>query len=82
LDWPRACTFCACSCLVLPCLPGHNELAPTNAPWRMNDKWSRNKFLLGFNSLANHGGYLSCFFFPYLPTNNPQVGCGVLIGRK
>jgi hypothetical protein len=29
--------------------------APTSAPWRMNDKWSGNNFLLGSRSLANHG---------------------------
>jgi hypothetical protein len=74
LDWPKVCTFCGCSCLVFPCLPNHNEPAPISAPWRMNDKWSRNYFLLGLSSLVNHGGYLS-LFFPYLPTNNPQVGC-------
>ncbi len=39
----------------------------------MNDKWSENSFLLCSNSLANHGGQLSCFFY-YLPTNNPQAG--------
>jgi hypothetical protein len=75
LDWLRAYSFYGCSCLVFPCLPGHNEPAPTSAPWRMNDKWSRNNFLLGFSSLANHDGYFSCFFLSYLPINNPQEGC-------
>jgi hypothetical protein len=28
----------------------------------MDGKWSGNSFLLGSSSLANHGGYLSCFF--------------------
>ncbi len=66
LDWLKACTFYACSCLVLLCLPSHSELTPTSAPWKTNDKWLRNNFLLGFNSLANHGGHFNCFFF--LPT--------------
>jgi hypothetical protein len=35
---------------------GHNELAPTSAPWRMDDKWSKNNFFSCFNSLANHSG--------------------------
>ncbi len=35
---------------------GHSEPAPTNAPWRMDDKWSGNSFLLCSSSLANHGG--------------------------
>jgi hypothetical protein len=35
---------------------GPNEPAPTNAPWRMDGKWSGNSFLLGSSSLANHGG--------------------------
>jgi hypothetical protein len=35
---------------------GHSEPAPTSAPWRMNDKWSGNSFLLSSSSLANHGG--------------------------
>jgi hypothetical protein len=35
---------------------GQCEPAPTSAPWRMNDKWSGNNFLLGSSSLANHGG--------------------------
>jgi hypothetical protein len=51
---------------------GHSEPAPTSAPWRMDGKWSGNSFLLGSSSLANHGGYLSCFLFFYLPANNPQ----------
>jgi hypothetical protein len=29
---------------------------PTNAPWRMDGKWSEFNFPLGSNSLANHGG--------------------------
>jgi hypothetical protein len=33
----------------------HSEPAPTSAPWRMNDKWSGNNFLLSFSSLINHG---------------------------
>jgi hypothetical protein len=41
----------------------------------MDGKWSGNSFLLSFSSLANYGGYLSFFFFNYLPTNNPQAGC-------
>jgi hypothetical protein len=52
----------------------HSEPVPTSAPWRMDGKWSGNSFLLGSSSLANHGGYLSCFLFFYLLTNNPQVG--------
>ncbi len=38
-------------------------------------------FLLGFSSLANHGNYLSCFFFflsfftTYPLTTHPQAGC-------
>jgi hypothetical protein len=51
---------------------GHSEPVPTSAPWRMDGKWSGNSFLLGSSSLANHGGYLSCFLFFYLPANNPQ----------
>ncbi len=35
---------------------GHSKPAPTSAPWRMNGKCSENSFLLGFISLANHGG--------------------------
>jgi len=54
LDWLKTCTFYGCSCLVVPCLLGHNVPTPISAPWRMNDKWSRNNFLLGFNSLTNH----------------------------
>ncbi len=34
----------------------HSEPASTRAPWRMDGKWSRNSFLLGSSSLANHGG--------------------------
>jgi hypothetical protein len=49
--------------IVFPGSMGHNEPAPTSAPWRMDGKWSGNSFLLGFSSLANHGGYLSYFFF-------------------
>jgi hypothetical protein len=33
-----------------------NEPAPTSAPWRMDDKWSGNSFLLDSSSLANHHG--------------------------
>jgi hypothetical protein len=29
---------------------------PSAPPWRMNEKCSGNSFLLGFSSLANHGG--------------------------
>jgi hypothetical protein len=32
-------------------------------------------FLLGFSSLANHGGYLKFLIFFLPTTNNPQVGC-------
>jgi hypothetical protein len=32
LDGLKAYTFCGCSCLVFPCLPGHNEAAPTCVP--------------------------------------------------
>jgi len=36
---------------------GRNEPAPTGgAQWIMNDNWSRNSFVLGSTSLANHGG--------------------------
>jgi hypothetical protein len=35
---------------------GQSESSPTSAPWRMDGKWSRNFFLLGSGSLANHGG--------------------------
>jgi hypothetical protein len=38
----------------------------------MDGKWSGNSFPLGSSSLANHGGYLSCFF---LHINNSQAGC-------
>jgi hypothetical protein len=65
----------------------HSEPAPTCALWRMNDKWSGNSFLLGFSSLANHGGYLSCFpffsffFLPtYLPTYQ-ELTSRFLVGR-
>jgi hypothetical protein len=54
---------------------GHIEPAPTSAPWRMDDKWSGDSFLLDSSSLANHGGYLSCFFY-YLPTNNNPLAGG------
>ncbi len=37
-------------------LEGHDEPAPTRAPWRMNEKWSGNSFLLGPSSLHNHDG--------------------------
>jgi hypothetical protein len=37
-------------------LTANSEPAPTSAPWRMDDKWSENNFLLHFSSLANHGG--------------------------
>jgi hypothetical protein len=38
-------------------LHSFSEPAPTSAPpWRMNGKCSGNSFLLGFSSLANHGG--------------------------
>jgi len=37
-------------------IPSFCAPLPTSAPWKMNDKWSRNSFLLGFSSLANHGG--------------------------
>jgi hypothetical protein len=40
---------------------GHSEPAPTSATWRMDGKWSGNRFLLGASSLAIHGGKLSCF---------------------
>jgi hypothetical protein len=30
----------------------HNEPAPTSAPWRMNDKWLGNSFLLGSGSFS------------------------------
>jgi hypothetical protein len=50
---------------------GHSEPTPTSAPWKMNDKWPWNSFLLGFTSLANHGGYFSSVAFSFnLPTNN------------
>jgi hypothetical protein len=35
---------------------GQSEPAPTSAPWRMDDKWSGNNFLLDSSSLVNHGG--------------------------
>jgi hypothetical protein len=35
---------------------GHSERAPSSAPWRMDDKWSGNSFLLGSSSVGNHGG--------------------------
>jgi hypothetical protein len=31
----------------------------TNAPWRMDGKWSRNNLLAGSNSLVNRDGYLN-----------------------
>jgi hypothetical protein len=37
-------------------LLGHGEPAPTSTPWKMDDKWSGDSFLLGSSSLANHGG--------------------------
>jgi hypothetical protein len=33
-----------------------SELAPINAPRRMDDNWLGNSYLLGFSSLINHGG--------------------------
>jgi hypothetical protein len=41
------------------CWNGGNEpAAPTHqhTPWRMDGKWWGSSFLLGFSSLANHGG--------------------------
>jgi hypothetical protein len=36
---------------------GHIEPAPTtNAPLKMDGKWSGNSFLLGSSSITNHGG--------------------------
>jgi hypothetical protein len=35
---------------------GRSELAHMSTPRRMDGKWSRNKFLLGSNSLAIYGG--------------------------
>jgi hypothetical protein len=35
---------------------GYSEPAPTSEPWRMDDKWSGDSFLLGSSSLANYGG--------------------------
>ncbi len=35
---------------------GHNELAPTNAPWKMDGKWLGKKLILGSSTLTNHGG--------------------------
>jgi hypothetical protein len=42
----------------------------------MNDKWSRDSFLLGSGSVDNHGGYLRCFFVGWLLPfcNNHWVG--------
>jgi hypothetical protein len=37
-------------------LPTLLTYLPTIAAWRMNGKWWRNNFLLGFSSLANHDG--------------------------
>jgi hypothetical protein len=37
-------------------LGGYSKPLPTSALWRMDGKWSQNNFLLGFSSLANHGG--------------------------
>ncbi len=35
----------------------HSKLAPpSSTPWRMDDKWSENSFLLGSNSVANNDG--------------------------
>jgi len=36
--------------------PSGQKLAPTNAPQRMDDKWSGKSYLLAFGSLTNHGG--------------------------
>jgi len=33
-----------------------SELAPTNAPQRMDDKWSKKVICWVFGSLTNHGG--------------------------
>jgi hypothetical protein len=48
--------------VVLYLWSGHSEPAPTSAPWRRDSKWLGNSFLLGLNSLANHGGSHSCFY--------------------
>jgi hypothetical protein len=55
--------------------PVRSEPAPTSAPWRMNDKWPGNNFLLGSSSVPNHGGELSYFFsfFTHLLTTHKQV---------
>jgi hypothetical protein len=46
----------------------------TSAPWRMDGKWLGNNCLLGSNSLANHGGWLSCIYFTtYLLTTHQKV---------
>jgi len=42
-------------------LSGHSE------PSKMDDMWLKNNFILGSNSLVNHGGSLNCFIY-YLPT--------------
>jgi hypothetical protein len=34
----------------------------------MDGKYSGNNFLLGFSSVANHGGYVSWFFLNYVLT--------------
>jgi hypothetical protein len=47
--WPHFST----RCLVLGQV---SEPAPISPPWRMDDKWSKNSFLLGSSSLATHGG--------------------------
>jgi hypothetical protein len=54
-----------------------SEPAPTCSTMKdgwMDDKLSGNSFLLACSFLANHCGYLSCFFFPtYLLTTHKQV---------
>jgi hypothetical protein len=47
--WPHFSTRCLIVSQV-------SEPAPTSAPWRMNDKWWINSFLLSPSSLRNHGG--------------------------
>jgi hypothetical protein len=50
----------------------------------MNDKWSRDSFLLGSGSVDNHGGYLRGFFLTtyLLTTRQFSVGLSISIPKK
>jgi hypothetical protein len=74
--WEQSMPSCCCSCsrscaarvLQSDGTQVRGQTKPRSNPpdEGMNDKWSRDSFLLGSSSVDNHGGYLRCFFFPTL----------------